>query len=87
MYKLYICAAIFILLSAFKCFAPKHGEQLRQQVQSIIDRDEDYSQKVEALGRRLSESGLKEEVIKVIGLARDIDLKETFSQQESDNTQ
>ena len=87
MYKLYICAAIFILLSAFKYFAPQQGEQLRQQVISIIDTNEDYPKVVEALGRRLSETGLKEEVLKVFDFTQDIELKQVFSENEPEKKQ
>ena len=85
MYKLYICAAIFIFLSAFKYFAPEHGEQLRQQVISIIDADKDYPQMVETIGRRLSETGLREEIIKVFYSAQEDEMKQAFSRDEPEN--
>ena len=85
MYKLYICAAIFVLLSAFKCFAPQHGEQLRQQVANVIDSNDDYVQIVETLGRRLAETGLKEELIKVLNMAEEFELKQTFSQNDGES--
>ncbi len=68
MYKLYICAAIFILLSAAKFFLPQHSENLREQVINIIDSNDDYPELVEALGRKISQEGLGEEVMRVLNM-------------------
>ena len=68
MYKFYICAAIFILLSAAKFFLPQHSEKLREQVISIIDTDDDYPQMLEVLGRRISQEGLGEEIMRVLNI-------------------
>ncbi len=64
-YKFYICAAIFLVLSIVKFMAPDYTEEIRSRVISIIDTDDNYPQMVEALGRRLSQEGLGEDLIKV----------------------
>ena len=65
MYKLYICAAIFLLLSVVKFLAPDHREEIRAYVVNIIDTDDNYPQIVKALGKRISQEGLGEDLIKV----------------------
>lgn len=64
MYKFYICAAIFLVLSIVKFMAPDYTEEIRSQVVGIIDTDDNYPQMVEALGRKLSHDGLGEDLIK-----------------------
>ena len=68
MYKLYICAAIFVLLSAAKFFFPQHSEELRQQVITIIDSNDDYPALVETLGRKVSQEGFNEEIMRVLNM-------------------
>ena len=53
--KIYICAAVFILLTAVKLLLPGQAHSLRQQVREWIERDDDYSELVTTLGERLAE--------------------------------
>lgn len=69
-YKVYICSGIFILLTAVKIFIPEHSQQLREQLRAVISADDDYKGMVEAMGRKLSEGEIKDELIAVLGLAR-----------------
>ena len=68
MYKLYICTAVFMLLSLAKLVLPGHSETLREQVMSIIDSYGAYPAAVEALGRRISQEGIGEEIMRVINM-------------------
>ena len=83
MYKFYICAAIFIILSAVKFLAPQHTENLREQVLKVIDTNEDYPAIVEAMGKRISQHGLGEEIIRVLDMNNEelkAAVKEQFSE-------
>ena len=53
--KIYICAGLFILLTALKLLLPGQALALRQYVRELVERDDDYSQMVAALGQRLTE--------------------------------
>ena len=53
--KIYICAAVFILLTAVKLLLPGQALSLRQQVREWIERDDDYTELVTTLGERLAE--------------------------------
>ncbi len=53
--KIYICAAVFILLTAAKLLLPGQALSLRQQVREWIERDDDYTELVTTLGERLAE--------------------------------
>ncbi len=68
MYKVYVSAGLFLGLSALKLLAPGQSEQIRQQVLDVIRRDENFPQMVEALGRKLSQGDLKEELLEALGL-------------------
>ena len=54
--KIYLCAGLFILLTALKLLLPGQAMALRQYVRELVERDDDYSQMVAALGQRLTES-------------------------------
>ena len=53
--KIYLCAGLFILLTALKLLLPGQAMALRQYVRELVERDDDYSQMVAALGQRLTE--------------------------------
>ena len=53
--KIYICAAVFILLTATKLLLPGQALSLRQEVRALIERDDDYTEFVSTLGGRLAE--------------------------------
>ena len=53
--KIYICAVVFILLTAAKLLLPGQALSLRQQVREWIERDDDYTELVLTLGERLAE--------------------------------
>ena len=68
MYKLYICTVIFVLLSLAKMVLPRHSETLREQLMSMVDSYDAYPAAVEALGRRISQNGIGEEIVRVINM-------------------
>ena len=53
--KVYICAGLFLVLTAMKLLFPGQALSLRQQVRELIERNDDYSQMAEALGKSLTE--------------------------------
>ena len=53
--KIYICSAVFVLLTALKLLLPGQAVSLRQEVRGILERDDDYSRLVTVLGERLAE--------------------------------
>ncbi|MBR1457537.1 MAG: hypothetical protein IJ594_10325 [Oscillospiraceae bacterium] len=53
--KIYLCAGIFILLTALKLILPGQALLLRERVQRLLEKDGAYSQVVSVIGQRLSE--------------------------------
>ena len=70
-YKIYICAALFIGLTTAKIAFPQHSSQLRQQVLEVINHNDDYTQLVQAMGSRLTDGGLGQELIAALKLHND----------------
>ena len=70
-YKIYICAALFISLTAAKIAFPQHAVQLRQQVLEVINHNDDYTQLIQTMGTRLTDGGLGQELIAALGLSRE----------------
>ena len=83
MCKLYICALVFMLLSLVKIILPTQIENLREQVLAIIDSNNAYPELVEALGRRISQEGIGEEIMRVINMESE-ELKTVVAEQFSD---
>ena len=83
MYKVYVCVAVFVLLSLVKLVLPGHSETLRELVMSIIDSYDAYPDVVEALGRRISQEGIGEEIMRVINMESE-ELKNVVAEQFSD---
>ncbi len=54
-WKLYLCAGLFVLVTALKLLLPGQALALRETLHSLVLRGGDYGQMAEALGRRLSE--------------------------------
>ena len=51
--KIYICAVVFIVLTALKVLLPGQAALLREQVLQVLEKDDDYSGMMSALSRRL----------------------------------
>ena len=64
--RIYICAVIFIGLTAAKLLLPEYSQTLRLQVAEILTRNDDYTQIVETMGRELTDTGFGWELIEVI---------------------
>ena len=54
--KIYAACAVFLFLTAVKLLFPDTAAELRTEVHSIIDHNDDYTEMVQKLGRRLAEN-------------------------------
>lgn len=63
--RLYIAAALFILLTAVKLLFPSQMDLLRQGAQRLSGTEKDYTAAVTAIGRGLSDRELGEKLIAV----------------------
>lgn len=66
--KIYVCAGLFVVLTALKLLLPGQALYLRQQVQNLVERDDDYAQMIAALGQKLSETDPVNSLIEVFRL-------------------
>jgi len=66
--RIYICAAVFILLTACKVLLPQQALLLRERTHALLEHDDDYTGMITAVGRRLSELGIEESLIAAFGL-------------------
>ncbi|MEG1632565.1 MAG: M23 family metallopeptidase [Oscillospiraceae bacterium] len=57
-YKLFLSAALFLLLTGCKLLLPNATAVLRERVREVICRDFDYEQAFETLGARLSDGAI-----------------------------
>ena len=69
--KIYICAAVFILLTVLKCLLPAQTALFRAEVLHVLERNDDYSQTVSALGRRLAEENPVSSLMEAFRLDKD----------------
>lgn len=67
MRNVYICAAIFALLTAAKLAMPEHSAKLRETVLTVIEGDDDYAALVTAMGRSLYGGGFDAELTEAFG--------------------
>ncbi len=63
--KVYIAAALFLALTAFKLLFPAQMESLRRETLRIGATQRDYKAAVETIGRGLSDRALGEKLIAV----------------------
>ena len=68
--KVYFCLLAFSFLMGIKCFQPELTESIRAKVFGIIEKDINYGQVIESLGREYTESGLKRELAEVLKIDR-----------------
>ena len=63
--RLYIAAALFVLLTAVKLLFPAQMDALRQSAARLAGTEKDYRSAVTAIGRGLSDRELGEKLIAV----------------------
>ena len=55
--KLYICAAVFILLTAVKLISPQTGELIGDRIKDMLRLEEQQTQEIIELGSAVAEDG------------------------------
>lgn len=75
-YKIYICSAVFVCLTAVKLCFPDSSAQLRERVCKLISQEANYAEMIQAMGSSLSRGQLREELVQALGrlLAEDEEL-------------
>lgn len=69
--KIYAASAVFLFLTAVKLLFPDTAAELRTQVHSIIDHNDDYyTEMVQTLGRSLAESSWGNKLVAALGMDR-----------------
>ena len=68
--KIYAACAVFLFLTAVKLLFPDTAAELRTQVHSIIDHNDDYTEMVQTLGRSLAESSWGNKLVAALGMDR-----------------
>ena len=68
--KIYAACAVFLFLTAVKLLFPDTAAELRTQVHSIIDHNDDYTEMVQTLGRSLAESSWGNKLVAALGMNR-----------------
>ena len=66
-YKIDLCTALFVALTAAKLLFPQQADALRQQVLAFLNRG-DYTQLVQTMGERLTDGGWGQELAQAMGL-------------------
>lgn len=84
--RIYICAALFILLTACKILLPQQTLLLRERTHALLEHDDDYAGLISAVGKRLSEMGIEESLIAAFDLdgAADTEEAEETKQEETE---
>ena len=75
-YKIYICSAVFVCLTAVKLCFPESSAQLRERVCKLISQEANYAEMIQAMGSSLGRGQLREELVQALGrlLAEDEEL-------------
>ena len=68
--KIYAACAVFLFLTALKLLFPDTAAELRTQIHSIIDHNDDYTEMVQTLGRSLAESSWGNKLVAALGMDR-----------------
>ena len=68
--KVFFCLLVFSFLMGIKCFQPELTESICAKVSEITEKDINYGQVIESLGREYAESGLKKELAEVFKIER-----------------
>jgi len=81
--SLYICMIIFAGLTAVKITMPEHAIGMREKILSVIEGDDDYYHMVTALGEKLINGNLGEELMQAFNFLYDKDEKDVTNQAEN----
>lgn len=65
--KLYICAGVFILLTAVKILSPQLSEDVAEGIKYVLNMEKEQTETIIALGSSLT----KDDIIKVFDFAKD----------------
>lgn len=65
--KLYICAGVFILLTAVKILSPQLSEDVAESIKYVLNMEKEQTETIIALGSSLT----KDDIIKVFDFAKD----------------
>lgn len=65
--KLYICAGVFILLTAVKILSPQLSEDVTESIKYVLNMEKEQTETIIALGSSLT----KDDIIKVFDFAKD----------------
>lgn len=66
--KLYICAGIFIILTAVRMIAPQASDVIVDGIKYVFNLEQEQTQAIIALGSSLT----KDDIIKVFDYAKDV---------------
>lgn len=66
-YKIYICSAVFVCLTAVKLCFPDSSAQLRERVCKLISQEANYAEMIQAMGSSLGRGQLREELVQALG--------------------
>lgn len=85
--KIYAASAVFLFLTAVKLLFPVQAQEIRAQVRSIIDHNDDYTAMVQTLGWGLAESRLGDELVAALGIDRETDGQAPQEQETEESTE